>query len=175
MEKIKIGKITNAVGLKGEVKVYNYSYQDRFDDLDSVYVALKGGEVQQFHIQNRRYQKNMVILKFEEIQDRNSAEKLKECEIFIGEDQLRELPEGTFYIKDLIGFSVIEIKTGKEIGKLKDVLQNTAQDIYQIEQTNGKEALVPAVKEFVKEIKPKEKVIKLDLIPGFLDGDENED
>jgi len=165
MEKIKIGKIVNAVALRGEVKIYNYSdYKERYEELDRVIVANK-----EYEIENVRYQKEMVIVKFKGVNDRNAAEALKEKEIFITEDDLRELPEDTFYIRDLIGCSVFDETSGKEIGKIADVLQNTAQDLYQVKTTGGSEVFIPAVAQFVKEVSIEEKLVKVTLIPGFLD------
>ena len=107
MEKIKIAKIVNAVGLRGEVKVYNYSDdRERFEDLDEIIVSGKQETVRK--IQGVRYQGNMVILKLEGVNDRNAAEALKESDVYITEDDLRELPEDTFYVRDLIGMKVID-------------------------------------------------------------------
>ena len=58
----------------------------------------------------------------------------------------------------------------EEIGIITDVLQNTAQDIYQVKTKEGKEVLIPAVGEFVKEINIDEKTVIVSLIPGFTDG-----
>ena len=171
MEKIKIGKIVNAVALRGEVKVYHYSdYKERFEELEEILVERKG-KYTAYEIENVRYQKNTAILKLKGVDDRNAAEALKESDIYITEDDLRELPEDTFYVKDLIGCRVINEENGVEIGVIKDVLQNSAQDIYQIELKNGKEALIPVVGEFVREVSIKEKYVKIHLIPGFIDED----
>ena len=171
MEKIKIGKIVNAVALRGEVKVYHYSdYKERFEELEEILVERKG-KYTAYEIENVRYQKNTAILKLKGVDDRNAAEALKESDIYITEDDLRELPEDTFYVKDLIGCRVINEENGAEIGVIKDVLQNSAQDIYQITLKNGKEALIPVVGEFVREVSIKEKYVKIHLIPGFIDED----
>lgn len=171
MERIKIGKIVNAVALRGEVKVYHYTdYKERFEEIGEILVESKG-KYQPYRIENVRYQKNTAILKLKGVNDRNMAEALKERDIYITEDELRELPEDTFYVKDLIGCSVFNADTGKLLGAIKDVLQNSAQDIYQIELLNGKEALIPVVGEFVKEVNIEEKYVKLQLIPGFIDED----
>ena len=171
MEKIKIGKIVNAVALRGEVKVYHYSdYKERFEELEEILVERKG-KYTAYEIENIRYQKNTAILKLKGVDDRNAAEALKESDIYITEDDLRELPEDTFYVKDLIGCRVINEENGAEIGVIKDVLQNSAQDIYQITLKNGKEALIPVVGEFVREVSIKEKYVKIHLIPGFVDED----
>lgn len=171
MEKIKIGKIVNAVALRGEVKVYHYSdYKERFEELEEILVERKG-KYTAYEIENVRYQKNTAILKLKGVDDRNAAEALKESDIYITEDDLRELPEDTFYVKDLIGCRVLNEENGAEIGVIKDVLQNSAQDIYQITLKNDKEALIPVVGEFVREVSIKEKYVKIHLIPGFIDED----
>lgn len=169
MEKIKIGKIVNAVALRGEVKVYHYSdYKERFEELDEILIERKG-KFTAYEIENVRYQKNTAILKLKGVDDRNAAEALKESDIYITEEDLRELPEDTFYVKDLIGCKVLNEENGAEIGVIKDVLQNSAQDIYQITLKNGKEALIPVVGEFVREVSIAEKYVKIHLIPGFID------
>lgn len=171
MEKIKIGKIVNAVALRGEVKVYHYTdYKERFEEIEEILVESKG-KYQPYKIEGVRYQKNTAILKLKGVNDRNMAEALKERDIYITEAELRELPEDTFYVKDLIGCTVLNAENGKTIGEIKDVLQNSAQDIYQIELPNGKEALIPVVGEFVKEVNIAEKFVKIQLIPGFIDED----
>lgn len=169
METIKIGKIVNAVALRGEVKIYSYSdYKERFEELDRV--MLKGGR--ELEIEKVRYQKNMAIVKFKGIDDRNAAEALKEQDVFITEDDLRELPEDTFYIRDLIGCTAQDADSGETIGVISDVLQNTAQDIYQIDLKKGGQALIPAVAQFVKEVDIAGKRVLLKLIPGFIDAAE---
>lgn len=178
MENIKIGKIVNAVALRGEVKVYHYSdYKERFEELDEILVERNGAKrhaMERYTIEGVRYQKDMAILKLKGVNDRNAAEALKDCDVYITEEDLRELPEDTFYVRDLIGCRVInegsESENAEEIGTITDVLQNSAQDIYQIKTKSGKEVLIPAVGEFVKEINISEKTVKVSLIPGFLDG-----
>lgn len=160
MEKIKIGKIVNAVGLKGEVKVYSYAGEnDRFEKLDRIIAGSsqsgsgqsgsgqEGGAKRaackkpqsdmEFEIEKVRYQKNMVILKLRGVDDRNQAEALKDMDVFITEDDLEELPDDTFYVRDLIGCQVVDINDGKKLGVVSDLLQNSAQDIYQIDLAEG--------------------------------------
>ncbi len=171
MEKIKIGKIVNAVALRGEVKVYHYSdYKERFEEIDNILLEHKG-KYEEYSIEGTRYQNEMVILKLKGVSDRNAAEALKERDIYITEADLRELPEDTFYVRDLIGCKALNAETGGEIGEITDVLQNSAQDIYKIKLPNGKEALIPVVSEFVKEVDIEKKIVKIKLIPGFIDED----
>ena len=185
MEKIKIGKIVNAVGLKGEVKVYSYAGEnDRFEKLDRIIAGSSqsgssqsgsgqsgsgqsgGGQSggakradckkpqsdMEFEIEKVRYQKNMVILKLRGVDDRNQAEALKDMDVFITEDDLEELPDDTFYVRDLIGCQVVDVNDGKKLGVVSDLIQNSAQDIYQIDLAEGGQALIPAVEQFIKNV-----------------------
>jgi 16S rRNA processing protein RimM len=164
MEKIKIGKIVNAVGLKGEVKVYNYSDSiDIYETTEAMYV-----EDRLTAIENVRPQKNMVILKLAGTDDRNAAEALKGKELYITEDDLPELPEGQFYIRDLIGMSVME-EDGTVLGHVSDVLQNTAQNIFEVERENGKKLLIPKVDQFVLNIDAEKRNITVRLLEGMLE------
>lgn len=165
MEKIKIGKIVNAVALRGEVKVYNYSgYKERYEELDRIIVDGKN-----YKIEKIRYQNDMVILKLAGVNDRNAAEALKTKDVFITEDDLAELPEDTFYIRDLIGLEVRDFDTDRVLGKLKDVLQPSSQDVYVIKAAAGGEFYVPAVSEFVKEVNLEEGYVKIKPIEGMIE------
>ena len=176
MEKIKIGKIVNAVALRGEVKVYHYSdCKERFAELERVIVE-RGGKSRNYEIEAVRYQKDMVILKLKGVDDRNAADALKESDVLITEEDLKDRPEDTFYVRDLIGGTVYDIgaedgENGeeREIGVVEDVLQNTAQDIYQVRTPDGRNVLIPAVGDFVKKVDISAKSIRVALIPGMLD------
>ena len=95
MERIKIGQIVNAVALRGEVKIYNYSDLERFEELDTVILVNRKKQSREFEIESVRYLKNLPIVKFKGINDRDKAEALKDFEVYITEDDLRELPEDT--------------------------------------------------------------------------------
>lgn len=165
MEKIKIGRIVNAVALRGEVKVYNYSsYKERYEELDRIIVEGKAYEIEKV-----RYQQQMVILKLAGVNDRNAAEAMKNKDVFITEEDLQELPEDTFYIRDLIGLEVLDLETGEAIGRLKDVLQPSNQDVYVVKRPEGSDVLIPAVSEFVKEVNVKEGFVKVHLIEGMIE------
>ena len=166
LQKINIGKIVNVVGLKGELKVYHYSdYRERFEELDHVILGENGN----FNIEHVRYQDDIVILKLQGINDRNEAEKYRNFNVYITEDQLRKLPKDTYYLRDLKGMTCFDETSNKEFGTVKDVLQNSAQDIYIIKREKGEDILIPAVKEFVKEVNLDEKKITFTLIKGFID------
>ena len=164
MEKILVGKIVNVVGLRGDVKVYNYSYSIQiYEETPEIYVDDKLTK-----IEKARLQKNMVVLKLGGIDDRDAAERLRGSELYVTDADLPELPEGQFYVRDLIGMTVKE-ENGTVLGKVTDVIQNTAQDILEVELENKKKALIPKVEQFVLDIDGDSRVITVRLIEGMLD------
>ena len=166
--RIKVGKIVSAVGIKGEVKVYPYTDDpQRFEELDCVYA---GDE--KLQIEKVRYQKNVVIVKFSGSDDRNRAEALKDRFLTIDRENLRELDEDEYFIFDLIGLAAVD-QEGRRLGTVSDVIQNTAQDLYEITADGGAKYLIPAVREFVTEIDLNHGIMKIKPIEGLL-GDQEE-
>lgn len=164
MERIKIGQVVNVVGLKGELKVYHYSdYKERFEELEKIYL----GDTL-YKISGVRYMKDMVILKILGVDDRTEAEKHKGKDISIDKTDIRELPEDTYYIFDLIGLKVID-ESGAVIGTLCDVIQNSAQDLYEIERENKGKFLIPAVEEFILKIDMESRTMTVRLIEGLIE------
>ena len=163
MEKIRIGKITSPSGLKGEVRVYSYSGDPaRFESLDRVFVDGK-----EMAIEGLRYQKNMIVLKLEGIDGIDQAERLRGKYIDMAEEDLPELPEGEFYIRDLLGMKVVHADTGEELGFLKDVLTDRPQDIYVVGREGGEDVLIPGVLAFVPDIDPVSRRIFVRPIEGM--------
>ena len=168
MDKILIGKIVTVVGLKGELKILNYSEQeDPYKRLKKVFIG--GAE---YHVERSRAKGNTVVLKAEEVNDRDGAEALRGKDVYMDAADLRELPKGTFYIRDLIGMEVHDISDisgGARIGVLKDVLTDRPQDIYVVKLDQGGECMIPGVKTFLKGIDADARVINVELIPGMID------
>lgn len=164
MDRIRIGQVVNVVGLKGELKVYHYSdYKERFEELAQIYLGNT-----QYKIAGVRYNKEIVILKLAGIDDRTEAEKHKGEDVYIDKADVRELPEDTYYIFDLIGLNVID-EGGEVIGTLCDVIQNSAQDLYEIERENKDKFLIPAVEEFILKIDMKSRTMTVRLIEGLFE------
>ena len=99
MERMELGKIVNTFGLKGEVKVYPYvSYISK---VKKVYI-----NNQQMEVERARNQKNIFVIKLKNIDTIEDAEKLKNSIIEMDRKDAPDLPKGTYYISDLIGFDV---------------------------------------------------------------------
>ena len=163
MERFKIGKIVGAFGIRGEVKVYPYTDRpERFRELETV---LAGDE--EFRVRGVRYQKNLVLLRLEGVEDRNQAEALRNRYLTIDREHLRELDEDEYFVFDLIGLEAVDTE-GKHIGRVTDVIQNSAQDLYEIEVDSGNRYLVPAVYEIVADIDINSGIMTIKPIPGLL-------
>lgn len=176
MEKIKIGKITSPVGLKGEVKIVSFSDDPmRFEMLDHVFVSGKDGRLKDSVIEGLRYKGAQIVLKIEGIDERNASEAARGCELFMDEADLPELEEGQFYVRDMVGSDVV-LEDGMLIGTLKDVLTNTAQDVYVVKRSDGpgvekskNDLLIPGVPQFILEVDIDEKKIVVRLPEGLME------
>lgn len=166
MDKILIGKIVNAVGLRGEVKVYNYSEnRDRFETLERIYLG-DDKKSTVYKIENVRYKDHMVILKLFDINNRNQAEELKEKMVYMAEADLEELPEGVYYVKDMIGMEVVSDQ-GVKLGTLRDVNTNAPQKIYEVMRPGKPDILIPGVDEFILDINMDTGIITVKVIEGL--------
>lgn len=164
---LHIGTIVNMHGLKGEVKVYPHTNDlKRFEAIGRVYLdkAFK----KSLEIENVKYQKNMVILKFKGINHINDVEGYRQQELYINrETQGIDLEDEEFYIADLIGLQLVD-ETGQEHGIVKDVMQLKMQDVMEIEE-KGKIWFLPFVDPFIIEVDLASKKLIVALIEGIKD------
>ena len=168
-ELVNIGKIGSSVGLRGEVRVTLYA-EDSGNLKEGKVLLLKlADKTLEAKCKGVRRQKDRPVISLDGIGDRTAADELRGMEIFIREDQLEELPAGEHYVRDIIGYKVIDLAGRGEIGQLNDVIQNTAQSVLDVKSPEGKQILIPAVDAFLKRIDDENGVIEVELIPGFTD------
>jgi 16S rRNA processing protein RimM len=167
-EKFRIGSITRCIGMKGEVIINPYTFDpDRFFQLHSVYLGPSEDKCKQYSVDNVRFHKDRPIVKFSTVESRSDAEKLVGHILFIDEEDVIELPEGILFIHDIIGMDVYTVND-IYIGKVKDVLQFPAQNVYVVSH-DGKEIMIPAVDEFLEHIDKKMRTIRIKPIEGLLE------
>ena len=166
-KKLEIGQIVNTHGIKGEIKVTPFTNDiTRFDDLKEVYVKSKK-ESKLYKVEGVRYHKNMVLLKLESIDNPEDAEKLKNSYLEIDRKDAVPLEEGTYFIADLIGLEVYT-DDGKLLGKVDDIYNTGANDIYVIKDELGKQVLLPGIKDVIKNVDLEGGKITVHLIPGLI-------
>ena len=166
-EYFEIGQIVNTFGIKGFVKVNPFTDDmQRFEELHEVFVV-KNKEMLKMQIEEIKYQKNVVLIKFKGIEDINMAEKYKGCYIKIKREDARKLPKDTYFIADLIGLTVYD-ENGNVLGKVDDIYNNKVHDIYVVKDDLGKQILLPSTKEVIKQINVDENRIVVHLIDGLI-------
>lgn len=165
-EKLEVGQIVNTFGIKGEVKVIPFTDDiNRFDDLKKVYVKTRK-ESKLYKVENVRYHKNMILIKLEGITNPEQAELLKNAYLEIDREDAVPLEEGQYFIVDLIGLDVYTDE-GNFLGKVEDIYNAGANDIYVIKDELGKQILLPGIDDVIKEIKLEDRII-VHLIPGLI-------
>ncbi len=168
-DKILIGKITSPHGIRGEVRVYPYGKGlASFSKEQELTCCNHEGKQHTVTVEAARSHKGMVILKLKEINNRNQAEILRDGSLFLDEKNLPKLDDDEFYVKDLIGLSVYNVKDKVKLGVVNDVLTQGPQDIYEIKLEDGRTVYVPAVKEFIKAV-DLANGISIALIEGLID------
>ena len=161
---LEISKIVNTHGLKGDIKVVPWAdYPEIFEDID--YVYLDDGT--EYEITYVKYQKNMVILHLDKISSIEMAEKLRDKILYVKKEDMPPLDDDTYYVADRIGMSVTDGNIN--YGTVKDVLSNGGADIYVVKRKGEKDLLIPAAKEFIKEVNISDKHILVSLPDGLLE------
>ncbi|WP_343209130.1 ribosome maturation factor RimM [Anaerolentibacter hominis] len=164
---LRVGVISSTHGIRGEVKVFPTTDDpERFLELDRV-IMDTGKEYLPLEIQNVKFFKNMVILKFKGIDSINDIEKYKGKDLLITRDQAVPLEENEVFIYDILGSAVIT-DDGTKLGVLKEILSTNANDVYVVETEEKKEILIPAIEDCVLDVDTEEKVISVHLLPGLL-------
>ena len=166
-EKLEVGQIVNTFGIKGFVKVYPYVNDiSRFDDLKNIYVKLKKQE-SKLEIEEVKYQKNMVLIKFKGIETVEQAEALRNGYLEIDRSQAIPLEKDEYFIADLLGLDVY-LDTGEKLGILDDIYNTGGSDIYVVKNELGKQFLLPYIDDVVKNIDLENGRITVHLIDGLI-------
>ena len=163
---LELGQIVNTRGLRGEIKVNPYTENmERFEEFQKVYVKTKK-ETKEYQIERVSYSKNQVILKLKGIDHIDYAEKLRGGMIIVMKQDLEPLPEGVYYLADLIGLDVYT-ESGELLGKVDDIYNTGANDIYVVKDELGKQKLLPGIDEVIKQIDLDNGKIIVNLIEGL--------
>ena len=166
-EYLEVGQIVNTNGLKGLLKINPFTDDiTRFERLKTIFIEHKK-ELLEFEIESVRYQKKQVLLKLKGIDTIEEAEKYREDYLKINRNKEEKLPEDTYYIVDLIGLDIYT-EDGELLGKLDDVFSTGSNDVYVVKNSEGKQILLPAISDVIKNIDLEQKKIVVNLIEGLL-------
>jgi 16S rRNA processing protein RimM len=169
MEKklIAIGKVLGPFGLDGRVKVKNYSeIPGRFHNVKKVFLELDTG-LRGFLIEEVEETDRGPVVLFKNITSRTDAERLTGAEVLVDFEDRIELPEDAYFIHDIIGAVVEDVKVGP-LGIVDDVLTGAANDVLVVKDEKDREVLIPVVDEFILDMDIEQKRVKVRLIEGMI-------
>ena len=163
MNLIETGKIVNTHGVRGEMKVTPWT------DDPAVFTTFKTLYIDNapYPVRSARFQGQNVLLKLDGVNDMTAAEGLKNKIIFADRADFH-LPEGTYFIADLMGLTVVEDETDRELGVITDVFSTGSNDVYEI-TLDGKKNYVPAIKECVRSTDLAKKQMRIHVMEGLFD------
>ena len=164
----KIGIITSSHGVRGEMKVFPTTDDTRrFKKCREVYIEDKTGLVM-YEVESARVSPDKVLLKLKGIDTPEEAVKLRQRGIFVDREHAVKLSKDEYFIADLIGLQVRN-EDGDRIGVIEEVLPTGANDVYQIAMDDGRELLLPAIKDCILEVNVEQGFMRVHVLDGLLD------
>ena len=165
---LQVGVITSPHGVRGEVKVFPTTDDvNRFKKLKNV-ILDDGKTTMEMEIVSVKFFKNLVILKFKGLDTMNDVEKYRKARLIVSRDNAVRLRRDEYFIADLCGLEVFD-ESGDPIGILREVLETGANDVYVIDLKNGRELLLPAIKQCILEVNVEDGFMKVHVLDGLLD------
>ena len=166
-QRLQVGVITAKHGLKGEVKVFPTTDDpNRFRRLKEV-ILDTGKEERVLKIEGVKFFKQMVILKFQGLDDINDVERRRRGTLYVTRENAVRLKRNEYFIADLIGMQV-ENEDGSGLGILQDVISTGANDVYDVRLADGRQLLIPAIRECILEVNVEEGWMRVHLLDGLL-------
>ena len=164
---VLIARIGKPHGIRGEVSIQSFSHDDRrFKKLGRVILRMPSGEIVERAISSVRLLPTGILLTFVGIEDRDAAETLRNAEILIPERERPKLPKGRAYYDKIIGMTVLDDETNAVIGKVINVLDMPAGDVFVLD-LNGTEHLVTNAGEEVRNINVAKKELRVTLLGTY--------
>ena len=163
-EVYKIGKLGKVHGVKGEI---SFLFDDDvFDRMDADYLILDiDGIFVPFFIEEYRFKSDSnALMKFDGIDTMERARELTGCDVYFPR-KMSEADEGHLSLAEIIGYSLIDAQTRKEVGKIAAIDDSTINLLFELE--DGK--LIPAPEELITNVDTKNHQIEIKLPEGILE------
>ena len=169
-EFVTVGWLGRTRGVEGEIYVTpDTAFPERFIGLREIYVR-NCGVWEVLKIASSRMIAGRPVLRFEDIFTPEEAACLTNRELGVPKAEVVKLPEDHYYLFELVGCKIVEEGSGRLVGEVTDVEQYPANDIYVIKTSTGKRLLLPAIRQFVKEIDIEKQRIVADPVSFIDDG-----
>ncbi len=167
---LTIGDIMRPHGLRGDVRVrIHTSYPERFKQLKTVAVGRAGGPLKTYTVQHVRLHQEAAILKLAGIDDRESADSLRQLAVFVPIESAVPLEADEYYHYQLIGLRM-ETAQGEYLGEVTEIIETGANDVYVVRGGAYGEVLIPAIQDVVQHIDLEAQQIIITPLPGLLTG-----
>lgn len=164
---LRVGVISATHGIRGEVKVYPTTDDlNRFKYLKQVFLDT-GKEYLELEVEGVKFFKQLAILKFKGIDNINDIEKYKGKDLLVTRENAVKLEADEYFIYDIIGSKVIT-EEEVELGELLEVISTGANDVYVVKTKEGKEVLLPSIKECILDVDVDNKIIRVHVMPGLM-------
>lgn len=170
-ELVAIAKILKTRGLRGELVAQVLTdFPERFNETTRVFAVKPNGEQIELNLASHWFQKNRIILKFENFDSIETAETLVNCEVCVPESEAVALEPDEFFDWELAGCK-IETLDGDEIGTVREILRTGGTEVLVVDSVNDekKDFLIPFANEICVEVDTGNKLIRVDLPEGLLD------
>lgn len=143
-----VGRVVAPFGIAGAVKIQVFTaYPERFTERP-LYI---GTSRSRYDVEEWRPHAQSAVLLLSGVNTREAAEALRDEELYVRIEDAAPLPEGEYYIHELVGLSVVT-DDGQPVGSVVDVIQTGSNDVYVVETDRKREVLIPAIKEVIAEI-----------------------
>ena len=167
-DRFQVGVITSTHGIKGEVKVFPTTDNVKRFKKNMEIILDTGKENINLTVEGVKFFKQFVILKFKGIDSINDIEKYKTKSLYVTRENAVRLRKDEYFIADLLGVDVWE-DNGDKLGVLKDVIETGANDVYVISLEDGKELLIPAIKECILDVDVENRKMIVHVMDGLRD------
>lgn len=168
-ELVTVGQVTAPHGVRGEVRVLPLTdFPQRFRGVKRLFVRRPNEAApEERAVQWARLHKQFVLIKFEDVEDRDGAESLRRALVQVAPEDVHPLPDGEYYVFDIVGMQVFD-ESGRSLGVVRDVLFTGANDVYAVDPGDGRpELLLPAIKDVVRRIDVEKRRMDVRLLPGL--------
>lgn len=165
-----IGEILRPHGVIGEVRMRVLThYPERLPQLKTVFLAPApdSPKVSAYTIERMRMHQGYALFKFEGINDRDQADRLRQLVVMVAIGDAIPLDEGEAYLYQVIGLTV-QTEAGETLGKVTDVLETGANDVYIVDSPKYGEVLIPATEETIRSTDVKNSLMIVSLPEGLL-------
>lgn len=167
---LELGQIVSTHGIKGELRFNPWCDSPDFVKKFKTLYFDKNGE-ESVKVISARPHGNVAILMLEGIDSIDKARALRDAVLYMKRSDA-SIPEGSWFIQELIDCTVIDNNTGKELGVVSDVSETGANDVWHIRTQSGKTVLIPAIKEVVIDTDVEAGIIKINPLKGLFDNED---